>query len=131
MTDKIVNDQLQNALANAINGFSSSVANAGEKAIAFAQEQVPDVIYQYISWGLIRASLLSFVFLLLFIWYCVVLYKANKSGDEDQKSFTFIFLGAFWGTPSAFLTVYFLLEGLQIYIAPKVWLIEQAASLIK
>lgn len=130
-SEKVVNDQLQNALANAINGFSSSIEKVGEKTVSFAQEQIPDVIHQYITWGFYSSlawAIVCFIILILFSYFG---YKALKTEDEDIYIPYFAFGSLIVGVPSFIIMTQCLINCLQIYVAPKVWLIQQAAALIK
>lgn len=129
-----MNEQLQNALSlfieKAINGLDSSVA--------FMQSELPDVIEQLLMWYGVKYALYMLLAIVLIIVWCKSEMKINKAlrdseGNIKDGSFyvpvylligivpRFIIIGCVVNT--------FNLTWLQIWIAPKIWLIEYAATL--
>lgn len=120
-----MNEQLQQALAELLGKANNGIDNAG----VFLASELPEVIQQLLSWHMTLSLIWLFGFLCTSIvlgflfWFCVK--KEAKEGD--------------WG-PGVFICVIFSVisfvgiishasEVLQIWIAPKVWLIEYAANL--
>ena len=114
-----MNEQLQNAVATilerAITGIDSSVD--------FMQAELPEVIEQLLMWYAVKGVILTFIGFALMVPFIFVVRKITS---EDIKILTGIvsFLG--------FLIVLSnIMEPIQIWIAPKIWLMEYAASIVK
>lgn len=126
--DQVLIDTIQKTTATT-GQIVDGVGKVTSKAIDFTMAQIPDVIHQLLMWHLVF-SLLSFLLFLsleitlLLIWY----YKSYKSTYEEAQ---------FFGSLISVIVFFVFLvqlcrsfEWLQIWIAPKVWLIEYAASLM-
>lgn len=133
---------LDNALATMIN---ASVQGAGD-AIAWAKYQIPDVIHQLLVWQCIKhciyvlCSSLILTICCFVIKHCILKIKEYKAYNRtvsygDSKDIegwvilclvsTIVSLTLFCAAISDLLTV------LQIWIAPKIYLLEYAAQLLK
>lgn len=133
---------------------------AVESGVSFLSEQIPDVIQQLLMWKFYEAIVWSIFGLLLFIvgvvlvskgvyhilqynkWYSI--WRNNVGNLEKEASLKYkehetkVML---YGIPGVLMSLVGTIglnrsivngmEALQIYIAPKVWLIEYAASLAK
>lgn len=133
-SDKIVTDQLQNALAETIKSFTSSIQQVGSKTVDFAKEQIPDVIHQYITWGFTHCLLWAVLALFCIFFFVWGANKIVASVTEKEKNEVrgFVYgLGLIWYGPWFIVFCFQFFEAVQIYVAPKVWLIQQAAHLIK
>ena len=143
-----MNETLQNALAEII---TAALENAGA-AKEFVLAEMPDVVQQLLIWKM-TISLIWFVFGLaclalipLLLKHCLWLITERTTKDADwarSKNFTYFnepsaaFVGnsilSVIGLALALLigqlTINF--EWLQIWLAPKVYLIEYAADLVK
>lgn len=130
---------LEQTLVDTIKGASAvtgdvyaGVKSVTGKAIDFAQQQIPDVIEQLLRWNFAK-SLIAFLFgiiaigIVSFSIFC--LQKKGKWEDFDINTVSGMMV-IFIGTPSLSL-VFCNLTWLQIWIAPKVYLLEYAAKLIK
>lgn len=126
-----MNDQLQKALADIIISASTSIADG----VNFLQAQIPDVIYQLLAWQMTLSIIQCVVALLiaiLLVYLDVKMYNFYKnSSDKDDMLFFYGMLGLLprlsWLVPIGL----FNLKWLQIWIAPKIFLIEYAATLVK
>lgn len=126
-----MNEQLQQALASLLNKTVSGV----EAGAAFLQTEIPDVIYQLLIWkaAVSAISMLGF-FLLAYTIYKInaMQYKWYKSVEYfemiDHPQLLVNIFQIFWFIP---LCVLWSIDWLQIWIAPKIYLIEYAASLAK
>lgn len=142
-----MNEQLQAALADLL-GKANSGIDAGT---SFLQAQLPDVIQQFLTWKLISASLTSVVLSLVVIALAIGIKRIFRHGaaqskdtSERQKA-SIAYISDFdWfghglmifacsGAASLLGFIGFIkfMTALQILIAPKVYLIEYAASLAK
>ena len=128
-----MNEELQKALAEMLSGVTSAAGNASDFLLA----ELPDVVMQLLLWHGVYSAftfVLCGILLLTALYWDVRLgkstYKKHGVGDE-------LIIG--YGAMVSFLraVVYLLLIGqmnlawLQIWIAPKVWLLEYAANLAK
>lgn len=128
-----MNEQLQNAVATilerAISGIDSSVE--------FMQAELPEVIEQLLMWYGIKSSIIALVgLLLLFVMvkFDISMFKRIRS-DKSNDSFEIVMMYGVIGTLCrvAYLVPYLMinLDWLQIWIAPKIWLMEYAATIVK
>lgn len=125
-----MNENLQQAMAEIIQASLSAV----ETAKNFLSEQIPDVIQQLLLWHF-TASLIYFVCgILMLVTVVVANYKAFKymKADDDDNALLIMMLSAGGGAVLAVLGFAALnLKWLQIWIAPKIFLIEYAARMFK
>jgi len=130
-------EQLQQALASILNKTVTGV----EAGVAFLSAEVPEVIQQLLYWKLAQAALvmvLAAAFLITFYRKGKVIMAAEKGsfwqesyGGATGPAVMFWMVGTVLG---AFSTVGFIASAfrvLQILVAPKIYLIEYAASLVK
>ena len=125
-----MNEELQKQLAESIKGFTETLGGAADTAKAFAQEQVPDVIHQYVMWGIINNLILFTVCITSIVGFILAFKTLGKRSDFDT-GFFIILGGGLWFLPSVIGAVMTFREMVLIYIAPKVWLIQEAARLLK
>lgn len=129
-----MNEQLQQALAAMLNKGVQGV----EASVGFLQAEIPDVIYQLLLWkaasGLFWFAFLSVLIAIIMIKGFRVAKASNDASDQYNKGFAFFIYGMAAGIPSFFMSLG-ALKGLstaaQIWLAPKIYLIEYAASLAK
>jgi FlaA1/EpsC-like NDP-sugar epimerase len=127
-------EQLNIALAKLIEQATAGI----DASTSFLTAQVPDVILQLLMWNFVL-NLAYFVLGILIFFFCIYLWRKiyrtlevvdirSSTNSEDT-----IIIGG--GMLSALLllpTFIFLnLTWLQIWIAPKVWLLEYGATLVK
>jgi hypothetical protein len=104
------------------------VRTVAGQTMDFAKEQVPDVIHQLIVWNMASSALWSFLGLLIVAFGILMIYVGIKNDDDGP---VVLFLGV---TPAIIGVCMFfsnLLDVIKIWLAPKVWLLEYAASLLK
>jgi len=102
----------------------------GNDAFLFGKEQVPEVVEQLLRWKLVEALIYGACFLPLIISGIMLWRLAGKIEDSDEKGTAF-FIGLILNALGCLGAVSKVLIALQIYIAPKVFLIEYAARLMK
>lgn len=119
---------LEGALVDIIQQVSGGV----KQGVNFLQQEIPDVVKQLLVWKLCEALVMMVFCLLLTTSYiiCVVKLWDHHSADEFMPPLL-VLGGIFLLAPTLFGVGASILTALQIYIAPKVWLIEYAASLVK
>ncbi|AUR83515.1 TMhelix containing protein [Vibrio phage 1.036.O._10N.286.45.C3] len=125
-----MNEQLQGAVAQilerAISGIDSSVE--------FMQAELPDVIEQLLMWYAVRSALffiagVSLLILIPFLWRKWIV-KCENSGNYCDGLDLYV-IPALLSIIPFFTSILILdIEWLQIWIAPKIWLMEYAAKLV-
>lgn len=126
-----MNEVLEQELVKIITKATSAAEGAGK----FLVEQTPDVINQLLWWEGVISLWNTALPIIIFI-PCIILFIRNiedaVNADEFDKSMVIVIL-SFVGTFGSFLK--FCVAGnltwLQIWIAPKLFLIEYAAGLVK
>lgn len=152
-----MNEQLQQALTAILNKTMSGV----DAGVSFLSSEIPDVIHQLLIWKLAEAALLFSVFSVVAILGVAALrksfgpikahsrgsslYYGNSGNDlekegkrlmaENSSALPFAIFGSIFGVLALLV---FAINGtqqlakiLQIWLAPKIYLIEYAASLAK
>lgn len=128
-----MNEQLQQALAEILNKTMVGV----EAGTAFLQAELPDVIQQLLMWKLAQASvMLAFSILgsLQFITVTWISAKHSRNGgffDLDCAGIPCLMISACIAAVSVCGVFTWGADALQIWLAPKIYLIEYAASLAK
>ena len=121
-----------------------AVVNAGNKAVGFVIDQLPDVIQQLILYKAVWHGFMALLFISMVVLPIVVWFKSFKKAkvnlsegkyphDEGFScgmlfSIRVSFLAV---VPSFFLSIHHIESFLFVTLAPKVWLLEYAAHLIK
>lgn len=116
-----MNDELQKALAAMLSKTTSAV----EAGVGFLQAELPDVIQQLLMWNMVKSAVFFSLWLglsVLLVWFA---RRAWRNGEVEVVAFA--------GGGATFAVIFLLgnLDWLQILVAPKVYLIEYAASLAK
>jgi len=127
-----MNEQLQTALTDLINKSLAGVDATKD----FLVDEIPDVVQQLLWWhGIYNFILFLFGILYFFSIFSIVLmvYRKNKEGIKQFDGEEVFFFSLFG---PIFLFIIFLpvlftmnLTWFQIWIAPKVWLLEYATRL--
>jgi hypothetical protein len=130
-----VNEQLQAKLVEILSAIQAGAKATGD----FAMEQLPDIAQQYIAYGRVT-SLMHLAVALLVLW--VGLYLLNSvrrhisaHGDVDGSDPGVVAGG---GTLAVIATIIGGIATMNtatgaalVWMAPKVWLIKELASLVK
>lgn len=122
-----MNEELQKALASILN----KTVSAAEAGASFLQKELPEVIQQLLMWKAVESAiycLLSIACFLFGIWVTKKAWKTIRESDEGMEP-----LIMFPAAATAFSLFVALghTDWLKILIAPKLYLIEFAASLAK
>lgn len=123
-----MNDELQKALAVML----QKTTQATEAGTAFLQAELPEVIRQLLMWKAVQ----SFIVFIVALTICIYLsrlsrkfFREHKEHSYDSKDMLSFFSGV--GAFFSFIVAMVSTSWLMILIAPKVYLIEYAASLAK
>lgn len=122
-----MNDELQKALAEILNKTLKGV----DAGVSFLQQELPEVIQQLLIWHAVESALLCLSLLLisaLCTWVAKKIWVGGKKEGLDGEWFAIIpgFISVAFATFAINTTTW-----LKILIAPKLYLVEYAASLIK
>lgn len=139
-----MNEQLQQALTAILNKTMSGV----DAGVNFLSAEIPDVIHQLLLWKMVESLLIFIGGLILLVICSVFVYKQTrrvKTGEGTYGSYKANFVFDSDGDHPGIIGVISVavfglgfgiggicnLNWLQIWIAPKIYLIEYAASLAK
>ena len=137
-----MNEELNKMLLS----FLQSTKEGVGKSIDFAQEQIPDVIHQLLLYNLIINLLFFSVGVIVLIYCYFIIQSAKVKPQNEEENFYWDWsqlsyskrhtIGCGWFFPFflAIVGVGLLLSGIswiEIVVAPKVYLLEYAAQLIK
>lgn len=130
-----MNDQLQKVLADII----TRVTSGADAAIQFGKEQIPEVLKQLLIWNFTFSFLIWFSATAVIVGYIIWMLTKFRWWFKNQRSTTteldaaVITITGIWGFISFIMIFVFWcnLDWLKIWVAPKLYLLEYAASLIK
>ncbi len=132
-----MNEQLQQALAAILNKTMAGV----EAGASFLQAELPDVIQKLLMWKLVEASMITFAALSVIVFYALFVraYCKAEEGGALKDYHNIPTFGGFAGLLGGSIACVAAIVGLvqyplaaaQILVAPKIYLIEYAASLAK
>lgn len=130
MTDKI--DPLNQAFADIVTKALSGV----DAAASFLSAQIPDVIHQLLVWKMAQAGGGFILCLLFIIGYVFLIKMIVKNGyisgpDLDVLAVLALIIGGIFAVVCVVFAVANLFDMLQIWLAPKIYVMEYASSLIK
>jgi len=130
---------LEQEVVKMLQGVTDKAAQASDFLVA----ELPDVIQQLLMWKATESALLFALGILLILspfWYTVILNKIRGPGSRSEETLTewsnkrdhlpFLF-GMFILIPTGLGVEVADLTWLQIWVAPKIYLIEYTASLLK
>jgi len=141
-----MNEELQKALTEILNGTLSAAGDAKQ----FLMAEIPEVVQQLLMWKLAEASVWMLFGVVLAVGGIITnwkIFKSKPDGKTPLRSWAWrvwsdgdiwmeagaliacIFSGAV-GFIGVLVTLINLATALQIWIAPKIYLIEYAATLV-
>lgn len=126
-------EQLQQAVQKLIDKGVSGI----ESGVDFLQQEIPDYVMQLLMWhGVYNFILMAISIFGLLLWVVIEVKLFKKLETMDLSEQDWIFGHGMLGSivrivPFVIVCANMNLEWLKIWIAPKVWLVEYAASLVK
>jgi hypothetical protein len=129
-----MNDELQNKLAEVLGGIAEGVTQAKD----FAVEQLPDVAQQYIMFGMVWETA-AFVMLVAATWLFTWMFlRGWKMASDDEASYRdadrgqmMMIFGSIVGVTTAVFCLAQLKAVLLVWFAPKLYLLQGIAGLVK
>lgn len=125
-----MNEQANKILADLLQKASNGI----DTAVSFSQAQIPDVIHQLLVWNAVSSLLFQVIAILTVIGFLLTVKKeweiAEGYSGADFFAFLYIVCGAL-ASIIMFVGFWFNFDWLKIWLAPKLYLIEYAASLVK
>lgn len=122
-----MNEQLQAALLSILN----STINAATAAKDFLLAEVPDVIHQLLVWKALQSGITFAVGLLIFSVAAYFTVRVWRDTEDDPLGVSPMIMFPGMTMAAGGVMAALNLTWLQILVAPKLYLIEYAASLVK
>ena len=129
-----VTDQVQEKATNALMKMLDITIQTMSDVVDFGKQQIPDVIHQLLMWNMAKAGVWLFIGVLVIVLGFIAVRKVAIAAEDDCDGAGIVV----WIFGSIFTLLFGLgfvvtntLDILQIWIAPKVYLIEYAADMIK
>lgn len=131
---------MEKQLEQAVSSLITTALNTFEEGAGFLSEQLPDVIQQLLIWKAIESFIYTCLSIFLFGFYIYAVKRGlkavqkgveNSPYDEETMYFLFCVAVVVLGLITL-LTSFkcFSMTWLQILVAPKIFLIEYAATLL-
>lgn len=114
----------------------TSIQTATGKVADFALEQLPDIAQSYIAYGRVHGTVMLAIMVIAFVLFSrsfvANFKKANDGGDgtPELMFLSMIFCG--FGLIITAISALSMIGGVfLVWIAPKVWLLKELASMVK
>jgi hypothetical protein len=108
----------------------TSIQTAAGKASDFAMEQLPDIAQQYVAYGR-AAHTMGAVLGVCMLAAAVLAFRRLSRPDFEGPAELFVFGGLLSGVSGLIVTGINTTSALLVWLAPKVWLLKEIATLIK
>lgn len=135
-----MNDKAQKVLTDLLQKASNGI----DSAVAFSQAQIPDIVHQLLMWNFVSsiicmiASAAIFISCLVFVFWLLKQRKEGAGWTEflgnssiSSVAYDFTMFASITFTVISLCVFASSFDWLKIWIAPKLYLMEYAASLIK
>jgi hypothetical protein len=125
-----MNEQANKVLAELLQKASSGI----DAAVSFSQAQIPDVVHQLLVWNAVTSALFQVFAVAVIVGYLLTVKKAAEVAGSYSAFdvVASIYIAAGGATAfSMFVGFWLNFDWLKIWLAPKLYLIEYAASLMK
>ena len=128
-----MNEQLQKALVELIGKASNGI----DASVSFLSAEIPEVIHQLLVWYAAKSAILTISGILVCVgWFFMEKAILRKLRSEEVEFFEIAMFYGLLGSfvrliPASLACTLISLDWLQIWIAPKIWLIEYASRLAK
>lgn len=113
----------------------SSIQAAAGKTTDFAMEQLPDIAQSYVAYGRVVLTLEIVICIAILIglgWLLRWTYRKVKENVLEDVFIVFAGLATIFAGTVALVTIFNLVpQAVLVWVAPKVWLLKELATLIK
>jgi len=121
------NDILKEALADILKKSTAGI----EKGVNFLNAELPEAAEQILKWHMWESILINVFLFIMFLIFYILGYKLYKIGVKgDETYYVYSLVSIIFGFVILLFAI-FQLTWLKILIAPKLYLIEYAAELLK
>lgn len=124
-------DQLKDKASEVLISMIDVTVKSMNDVIEFGKQQIPEVIHQLLMWEMTKASVGVIVGILILIGTYIFYRKACEWCKESPENAPAHIGTILLFSVGAFLFISQLLTVLQIWVAPKVFLIQEAANLAR
>jgi hypothetical protein len=121
-----MNEQAQKILEDLLKKASNGI----DSAVSFSQAQIPDVIQQLLMWNAVSSAGIQIICLIAIIACVYLMIFAWNEGDDGEAVLAVLFFTGV-GSIACIVVIFNNFDWLKILLAPKLYLIEYAASLVK
>lgn len=126
-----MNDQAQKVLIDLLQKAVTGI----DSAVAFSQAQIPDVVNQLLTWNAASSAMIQVASIICISITIILLFKMQSIIDDCEQNVADLFIGLFMLMLAIsgvlFVMFWFNFDWLKIWLAPKLYLIEYAATLVK
>ena len=121
-----MNTQLETALADAVN----KTIELGGRATDFAMGEIPDIAHQLLVWKT-GVSIFGIGIGLVLLSVLLLIFKKKEwYFESEEKTILYILVSAACGVAGPIVVLCNTFNLLQIWLAPKIFLMEYAANLV-
>lgn len=131
MTQVTASEQLKEKGSEVLVKMIDITVQSMSDVIEFSKQQIPEVIHQLLMWKATYAGVWMLIGVFLLTLAVIYGKKANGWIRTDSNNIPAHLLTVLLFTVGSYQFIDNLLIILQIWIAPKIYLIEYAASLVK
>ena len=122
-----MNDDLQKALSEILNKTTQGM----EAGVSFLQRELPDVVQQILIWHGVKSAIYFFICICSIAGFVILTKKVFFWGKEESMGAEAFCVFPAIGVAASVFSAAMNITWLQIVLAPKLYLIEYAASLVK
>lgn len=126
-------DDLQGKLVEIL----TSIQSAAGKASDFTLEQLPDIAQSYVAYG--RATAILYIAVCLTVWVAAILCLrwalknpwSDRYNDRAESYYAAVTVSSVVGFVAGVSLVIAVHKGALVWLAPKVWLLKEIATILK
>lgn len=109
-----------------------ATGNAVDKAVDVVQEQAPILVHEMMTWYFVYNLIQAIASVVVaFVVYKIVMRVYRNVQEKKWDDFAYFPTAILIGITLFLCGIMFNLQWLKIWIAPRLWLIEYTASLVK
>lgn len=121
---------------NILNEFLQELLNGVRDAGAFVKEQLPLVLQEYVTWGIVQGVLMAIIggIMMFIAWRMWSRWAWPNIKQDEEDGMGYIMAMVFLGLPLAggggLLLCEGVLSGIKALVAPRVYLLEELSKLV-